>query len=388
MRSAAMPITLEAPSPTVRQVSGKDPNGAWILSVLAKITYVRNAENLWVLAPEQVPLVGDQANNEVGELSADTDMFPWKPKTDLVVHGHAYGRGRHQFDVNIAVDSRSVKKIRVLGDREVAALGGGNIFLGPPAAVDKIPLSYMKAYGGVDKFAQANGPDPFIELAAEAGMTPEESATVSRYRYPRNPVGCGYLIEATVEGINALTMPNFEDPLDLLTPERLAAKKPGFWYKMPLPQGTGWFHPTWFPRFGYFGLHHGTEDDPKTVKEIALGFAPENILKQRPVGGADAFGLTQGASLGLQLPHLTGGETITIDNVTPGDGRFGFKLPARPKIWVDGRKGTLKETDPVIHTVVMEPDAKRVSVVWRGAAPALRPYLPEELAKMPLKLVW
>ena len=66
----------------------------------------------------------------------------------------------------------------------------------------------------------------------------------------------------------------------------------------------------------------------------------------------------------------------------------GIKLPERPKIWIDGRKGTLKETEPVIHTVVLEPDLKRVSVVWRGAAKAIRPYMPDELAKMPLKVVW
>jgi hypothetical protein len=51
-------------------------------------------------------------------------------------------------------------------------------------------------------------------------------------------------------------------------------------------------------------------------------------------------------------------------------------------------QGKLNKTKPVIHTVVFEPDHMRVSVVWRGSAPALRPYMPEELAKMPLKVEW
>ena len=59
-----------------------------------------------------------------------------------------------------------------------------------------------------------------------------------------------------------------------------------------------------------------------------------------------------------------------------------------PRIWVDGRKGTLKETEPVIHTVVIEPDLDRVTILWRGSAPALRPYLPAELAKMPFNVEW
>jgi hypothetical protein len=48
----------------------------------------------------------------------------------------------------------------------------------------------------------------------------------------------------------------------------------------------------------------------------------------------------------------------------------------------------MKSTKPVIHTVEIEPDAMRVSVVWRGAAPALRPYMAEELAKMPMLVSW
>jgi hypothetical protein len=52
------------------------------------------------------------------------------------------------------------------------------------------------------------------------------------------------------------------------------------------------------------------------------------------------------------------------------------------------RKGTLKKTKPVIHSMVIAPDEMRVSLVWRGHAPALRPYLAEELATMPLKVEW
>ena len=66
-----------------------------------------------------------------------------------------------------------------------------------------------------------------------------------------------------------------------------------------------------------------------------------------------------------------------------------MQLPGdRPKIWVDGRNGTLKPTTPVIHTIVIEPDEGRLSIVWRGSAPALRPYMDEELKTMPFKVEW
>jgi hypothetical protein len=80
---------------------------------------------------------------------------------------------------------------------------------------------------------------------------------------------------------------------------------------------------------------------------------------------------------------------IALTSMHPQREKYAIYLPSeRPKISVDGRKGTLKETVPVVQTVVIEPDASRLSVVWRGAAPALCPYLPEELAKMPLRVEW
>ena len=383
-----MPITVEAPTPNIKQLSGKDPNGALLLSVLVRHTYHQDSEGRWVLAPEQQPLVGGLVENEAGELIADPDLFPWKGKTDLVLQGHAYGRGRDQFDVNIWVSGQSVKKIRVIGNREVAALGNGEIYFGPPAVVGKIPLSYTRAYGGTDKAAEATGPNGWLKTAKELSLPEDEIQLMNVYRYPRNPLGRGYLIEATVEAIHQIALPNLEDPLDLLTPKRLTVHNPGYWHRMPLPQSTGWLDSGWFPRLAYMGACQGTLDEPKSIAEIDRGFAPKNILERRDMSTDDIFRLIQGASLGLQLPHFRGGETITIDNVTPDGNRFGFRVPERPKIWVDGRRGTMKETEPVIHTVVVEPDLKRVSIVWRGAAPAIRPYLPDELAKMPLKVVW
>jgi hypothetical protein len=37
----------------------------------------------------------------------------------------------------------------------------------------------------------------------------------------------------------------------------------------------------------------------------------------------------------------------------------------------------------VIHTLLIEPDERRLSIVWRGSCAALRPYAREELESMP-----
>jgi hypothetical protein len=85
---------------------------------------------------------------------------------------------------------------------------------------------------------------------------------------------------------------------------------------------------------------------------------------------------------------LTGTEEVETLSLHPRNARWRFRLPQeRPRMWVDGRKGNLIETKPVIHTLVLEPDLDRLTVVWRGCAPALRPYR-EEIAQMPFRVDW
>jgi hypothetical protein len=123
--------------------------------------------------------------------------------------------------------------------------------------------------------------------------------------------------------------------------------------------------------------------------EAARKYVPEAVLRPASIADADAFHLACGASLGLQLPQLSGGEPVTLRHIHPRLADFAFRLPAeRPKVWTDGRKGKFKETQPVIHTVLIEVDESRLSIVWRGSAPALRPYMPQELEKMPLRVEW
>jgi hypothetical protein len=101
------------------------------------------------------------------------------------------------------------------------------------------------------------------------------------------------------------------------------------------------------------------------------------------------FRAANGASLGLQLPYLKGGEDIELINLHAEAPRLSFPLPRqRPNIWTDGRDGKLNQTEPVIHTLLIEPDEQRLSVVWRGSAPALRAYLPDELERMPFRVTW
>jgi hypothetical protein len=207
--------------------------------------------------------------------------------------------------------------------------------------------------------------------------------------YPRNPVGVGYLIDAGPEAVERLVLPNLEDPEDPLTADRVVLGDPDRWPILPLPQATEWMHYEWFPRVAFLGLIPDHDPSVGPPAEIRRGFAPEGLMDLAPPWQKVDPLACNGASVGLRLPHLGGGEAIGLEHVHPRRARFAFHLPPeRPGIWTDGRGGALTPTDPVIHTVLLEPDEDRLSIVWRGAAPALRPYLPEELESMPLRVQW
>ena len=141
---------------------------------------------------------------------------------------------------------------------------------------------------------------------------------------------------------------------------------------MPLPQATDWLNYAWFPRIAYTGILPIFDDPSKPIGEVERGYAPSDILESTGQPQFD-FRLMNGASLGLQLPYLKGDEECLLTNMHAKRQQFDFQLPGeRPKIWTDGRKGTFKETEPVVYSVVIEADEARVSIVWCGAAPALR----------------
>ncbi|MBI5590680.1 MAG: DUF2169 domain-containing protein [Deltaproteobacteria bacterium] len=386
-----MAMKIEQESATAQQVSGKDPAGQWILSVLVKRAYTISDEGECLVAKMQSPLRDEPEfdPDEPALMRHDTDLFPFKPRTDVVVKGHVHCHdGRRQLEAVVRVGAAS-KHISVFGDRHCKRTADGKIAISTPEPITRIPLCYTRAYGGRDSVAEAAALEQFI------GQVPNFDPELlfikegSPFLYPRNPCGRGYLISATSKALDALHLPNLEDPLDLLTSERLEAGSPSLWPRMPLPQATDWVAYDWFPRIAGMGIVPPYSRMEQPFAEVNRNYVQENVLKPAGLEAADAFHLTCGASLGLQLPYLQGGEPVLLQNIHPGQATFNFRLPVeRPKIWTDGRKGKLNETQPVIHTLVLEPEASRLSVLWRGSAPALRPYLQDELQKMPFRVEW
>ena len=134
---------------------------------------------------------------------------------------------------------------------------------------------------------------------------------------------------------------------------------------------------------------HDESVNPRAMGEVRLGYARPDVLQDKKHSDPISLEGTNGASLGLRVPHLAGGEEVELLNVSHALEELRFRLPSeRPELWVDGRNGKLAPTQPVIHAVVIEPDDNRLTVTWRGCAPALRAYGSEELAKMPFTALW
>lgn len=386
---------ITCPTDAAMQLSATAPDAPCSLAVLAKRTYAIGAGGACVLAGEQLPLrtqpLFDAARRDL--FVADVETYPFKHLTDVVVRGHAYAhdrgaaaRGQARAEVRVGPFT---KALDVLGDRSCTRAADGRLLFSSPTRFERMALGYDRAYGGWDEAAERRYGHPWAALAPylQAGT---DLAAYSPFVYPRNRHGRGYLLEATTEALEALLLPNLEDPADRLTPERLVVGDPRRWHEMPLPACTTWVPPSYFGRGAFLGMIPFWQPLPDALPEFARAFLPREVAQiDLAAGDPLCVRYTNGASLGLQVPHVRPGDVLTLRNLHPTAPGLAITLPDdAPKISVDGRKGKLLATAPVIHHVEIEPDAQRLSIVWRGHAPALRPYLPEELGTMPFRVEW
>jgi hypothetical protein len=385
-----MPAIETTPSNTIQQVSGVRPGGEPMLAVLARRTYTLDGRGGLTPAAEQTPLVVEPEVELKVVLAADTDLVPYKLRTDVVVHGHVYGHGRaSRLEAVIRVGALE-KRIAAIGERR-CTLGPRGVVFGEPAPFDRIALAYTSAYGGRDHAAEAKHGNPLKDPILAQGLASEvDLDAASPFLYPRNPVGRGYLVEVNAAAIERLALPLLEDPLDPLTPTRLAAGDPLLWHRMPLPQSTGWVDYSWYPRVAFLGVVPIVDWFDEPPLEVERRLVPDYLADGtgKMILGESGFEAASGASLGLQAPLLRGGEAAELHHLHRTHARWRVTVPPAPRMLTDGRKGRMNEAEAVLHTLILEPDEDRVTVVWRGCAGAIRRYAPQELAKMPLRVEW
>lgn len=377
-------------SETIVQVGGNDPAMRPQIAVLVKRTY-RLVHGRALVSDVQLPMRPLEWDDSVPghHVLYDADIYSDKELTDVVVLGHAYARpGTRRGHASIRVGPVH-KRLEVFGDRKVASSRDGRIVFSEPEPFERMPVTKERAYGGRDAVTEREWGNPYELLEKQLGW---DAAAHSPFAYPRNRAGRGYLVTATAQACEALELPNLEDPAGLLAPHALAVGHPGRWPTMPLPWFLGWTHLAEFPRIAFAGSMHPCHPNLGPLPEVGRGFVPPDFPRLGKVEEVYTPRFWNGASLGLALgPFTQEVQTIELEleNLHPREPRLRFTLPpGRPRIWTGSWDGTLTETKPKIHHVVIEPDEDRVSVVWGGKNVAPRPYMAEELLAMPLRVEW
>jgi hypothetical protein len=298
-------------------VRDRDGSEVWLVAV--KATFDIHPDGTTQIAKDQPPVLRlPEHFGEPGKSSIryDADLVLTKKTTDVIVVGHACapaGRAMRQLDVGFKVGPVQ-KVLRIFGDRRWGSFGSSD-----PQPFERMPLVYERAYGGVDTRSKA----------------PEKDWDW------RNPVGTGY----AVAGANAdgLALPNVEDPRQLI----------GSWKDRPGPAGFGVIASHWQPRVGFAGTYD--EHWMKTRQPLLAEDLDDRYFQSAP---ADQ-----------QAPQwLRGGEPVVLVHLTPShDLRFTL-----PKLYFgfetrfyDGSRELHQRKQ--LHTVILEPDFPRVSLVWHSA---------------------
>jgi hypothetical protein len=350
----------------------------FVLSVLSKRTYAWNAAGAVGAASTQRPMALDISHERRSDRNGEVvvqgrDVWPLKAATDVVVTGHAHaprGDAVTQLPVEVSVGQRS-RRVIAFGPRFVERRAHGRLAFSPPIAVQSVELSWWNAYGGIDPMVL---PEGLHDTPIFAGRPVLELFPGA---YPRNPSGTGYMINDTKELLDGLTLPQLEDPTQLLTPNDLLVHEPASWWRRPLPAAFGWCHSLWFPRVLRCGgkpYHLPNSVPPGELRERELGRVTDADLAVGAPRAPD-LRMTNEAAPDMIMPYLRGDETIRLTGMS-AHGEQLFRLPAMQpnvSVWIDGE--TLPVLTSAIHTLAIDAEAREFYLVH-----STRFVVPNELA--------
>jgi hypothetical protein len=301
-----------------------DPDGIDSLYVIIKATFLLREKV--VVAQEQLPIAfEDQYLGKPGQssLKVASDLSLAKPGTDVLLVGTAYvlgGKSVSHTDVSLTVGPIT-KTVRVFG-RRIWKSGLLRTKISEPELFKMMPLVWERAYGGT----YLTSSDP-ADLQAEN----------------RNPVGVGFHVKKRKKELDGTVLPNLEDPKQFISS----------WKDRPTPAAFGPICPHWEPRRTYAGTYdedwqkHQAPYLPKDFDNRFFQLAPPDQV----VPG-----------------YLKGGEKVEILGGTPS-GQLRFRLPEY-RVQATYR---LDNNDHVraanLDTVLIEPDASRLILLWRTVFP-------------------
>jgi hypothetical protein len=302
-----------------------DARGVDTLYVALKATFELGPPGRGLrVAEKQVPLL--TADVHWGAPGASSLRFAGerhlcKPSTDVVLVGQAHaprGKPVTELEVQLSVAGLT-KRLRVTGDR-VWRSGILSPGISSPEPFLTMPLTYERSFGGTH-----------VPERGEASFE------------PRNPVGRGFRGPRGPRELSGLPLPNLEDPGCLVTKAGNGA----------VPACFAPVAPSWAPR----KLHAGTYDE-KWRKHRAPFLPRDFDARFFQVAPADL----------IAPSYLKGGEPVRLVHLLP-EGECRFQLPVCVPVIQAHIAGTVETPRAHLETVLIEPDERRVCMLWRAAAP-------------------
>jgi hypothetical protein len=301
-----------------------DEEGAQVITLVVKATYAILDRGL-ELAEEQAPIVKTPiyyGAPGASSLKVETEASYTKMATDVVLLGHAQPEQATATELDVVLSCGPIRKqVRVYGDR-IWKRSLGLPTITAPRPFERIPLLYERSFGGWDK----------------SSLDPKDHRAETR-----NPVGVGYLRPDVERDVQGLSLPNLEDPTELI-------QKPA---ERPKPAGFGYVCPHWAPR----RQQAGTFDD--AWRKTRFPRLPTNFNRRH----FNAAPFDQQV-----LGFLSGGEPVEVR----GAGSRGPLRFSLPRLSPEGRYKLRNEAEERLKmnldTVLIDADERRVSVLFRGTA--------------------
>ena len=324
------------------------------------------------LATEDRHLDGDTQAGTVQE----SDFAPYKPRCDVIVNGVAHaprGQAMPQFLVNLKVWSEKKtlidKTLQVCGERAfrkktvltrlaqgcariatVGLLRPNPWQLSAPAPFLQLPLHYAYAYGG------------------QCRLDADDCNAAKHDSCQANPLGRGFARHWYLDAqqINDVPAPRIMDPSQPCTAAQFWQGADG--KELPAPAGLAAIGRGWLPRRALAG--HIVEKEEWDADDVPA--LPEDF----------DFAYWNSTPPDQQCPYLAGLEQFTLTNLCRhehpsarmdprGNTVLRFALPRQVLcLLLADKNDQLLVWRLAIDTVLIDPQAATVELVWRAIVPA------------------
>lgn len=292
--------------------------------VVVKGTFQTDLQGVMTLGSRQRPLTySDEHYGEPGlsSIRYECDFALEKRLTDVLVVGRAIAPGGlrvTELPVSLEVQGKT-KTILVIGERRWLRTFG-SIHPCDPVPFAEMPLTFDRAFGGMDDSEGAHAPSV------------EE----------HNPTGVGFHSHREGKQVEGMPLPNLEHPKQRLTSFRDRVK----------PVGFGCIGRNWKPRIDYAGTYNQYWRD-----EVAP-FLPADFDNH----------YFQSAPVDQQFPLFKGGEVIRCVHMAVHALVEYHIPPHRIPVNFGFMDGDVTRFG-VLDTVILEPHLRLAMLTWRASIP-------------------